>query len=131
MKRIVVPFLVAAAFAAFPAVAAKWPTDEPLRREMTELRGALAYAQKARLPSAEYRALGDVLEYRVARIVDECQLPPEADANLHHVVAELVGAADALRAPDGMHAAAAVRRATVALNEYGKAFDHPGWKPLR
>ena len=91
---------------------------------------ALAYAQKRRLPTAEYRALGDVVEYRVARIVEECKLPPAADEQLHVVVAELVGAADALRSADGMHAHAAVRRATLALNRYGKHFDHPGWKPL-
>ena len=108
----------------------KWATDEPLRRQMSGLRDALAYAQKRRLPAAEYRGLGDVMEYRVARIVDECRLSPEADANLHIVVAELVGAADALRAPDAAHSHAAVRRATLALNEYGRHFEHPGWKPL-
>lgn len=108
----------------------KWATDEPLRRQMSELRDAVAYAQKRRLPAAEYRGLGDVVEYRVARIVDECRLPPEADANLHVIVGELVGAADALREPDAARSHAAVRRATLALNEYGRHFDHPGWKPL-
>jgi hypothetical protein len=107
----------------------KWATDEPLRRQMSELRDALAYAQKGPLPAAEYRGLGDVMEFRIARIVDECKLSPEADANLHVIVGELVGAADALR-EEGGQPHAAIHRATLALNAYGRHFEHPGWKPL-
>ena len=152
-QRILISLIAAAAFAALPAAAAtsvhehhghqasqprltldggrKWATDEPLRREMAELRDALAYAKKGGMTGAEQRALGDVVEYRVGRIVAECKLEPAADANLHVLVAELVGAADELRAGGGADAKKAVRRATVALNEYGQYFAHPGWKPLR
>lgn len=153
-RRILIPLIAAAVFAALPATAAtsahehghghhasqsrltlddgrKWATDEPLRREMAELRDALTFARKGRMTDAEYRALGDVVEYRVGRIVEECKLAPAADANLHVLVTELVGAADDLRAPGKAHAHHALRRATIALNEYGQYFDHPGWKPLR
>jgi hypothetical protein len=153
MKRILITFLTGAAFAAVPPVLAatshehehdhaaharlaldggkKWQTDEALRREMEGLRYAIDYARQPNRPRAEYQALGQVVEYRVGRIVEECKLAPEADKNLHVVVAELVASADALQAAKGSHARKAVRRASVALNDYGAHFDHPGWKPLR
>ena len=152
MRRYILPASLAIAFAltALPAAAAspsahdhhgqprlaldegrKWATDEPLRREMSALRDALVEVKKSRVRAADYRALGNLVEYRVGRIVAECKLTPAADANLHVVVAELVGAADALRDADAANDPDAVRRATLALNEYGKYFDHPGWKALR
>jgi len=151
-RRILITLLAGAAFAVLPAAASKhenahehgasparlaldggrkWSTDEALRVQMGELRHAVAYAHGAKRPPAEYRALGQVVEYRVARIVDECKLTPEADKNLHVVVAELIASADALQKEESSHARKAVQRATVALNEYGTHFDHPGWKPLR
>jgi hypothetical protein len=153
MNRILITLITGAAFAAVPAAFAasshehdhgqaakarialdggkKWQTDEALRREMDGLRYAVAYAKKGHLPRAEYQALGQVVEYRVGRIVGECKLPPEADKNLHVLVAELVASADALQGAEGEHARKAVHRVSLALNDYGAHFEHPGWKPLR
>lgn len=112
----------------------KWTTDAPLRREMGELRKALHEVKhdihKGRFTPEQYRALGETVEYRVGRIVADCKLPPEADANLHLVVADLIAAADVLQGKAPGKPQESAHQVAVALNQYGKHFDHPGWKPL-
>ena len=113
----------------------KWATDEPLRQGMGDIRQALAVRHKAihqgKLDAAGYRELGATIETRVAGIVRDCKLPPEADANLHIVVAELVAAADAMQGKSADKPAKGAERAVAAANAYGKHFAHPGWKPIR
>ena len=71
----------------------RWTTDAPLRQRMGEIRAFLAphlaAIHRGTLPAAEYRALGAAVEHTVAAIIAECKLPPEADAMLHLVVADL------------------------------------------
>ena len=55
---------------------------------------------------------------------------PEADANLHVVVAELANAADAMRSATPMSRIEGAQKAVNAVNLYGRYFDHPGWKPI-
>ena len=112
----------------------KWATDDALRQGMGAIRAELA----AKLPAirsralqpAEYSALGASIEAQVAYIVANCKLPPEADANLHVIVAELVAAADGLKGADAKQARQAALRAMRAANTYGKYFDDPKWRPL-
>jgi hypothetical protein len=112
----------------------KWATDAPLREGMAEIRKALARqhaaVKKGTMGDAGYAALGATIEKNVASIVANCKLSPEADANLHVIIAELTGAADDLQGgPTASHEEAA-RKAMNAVNLYGRYFDHPGWKPL-
>lgn len=112
----------------------KWATDEPLRRNMAEIRAALsakhAGIHRGTLAIAEYQALGTLVETRVASIVAECKLQPAADANLHLVVARLVAGADALQGKSTLTPAKGAVEIVKAVNEYGRFFNHPGWKPL-
>lgn len=112
----------------------KWSTDEPLRKHMGEIRAALAAKQqgihKGTLTPEDYKALGTLVEARVAAIVAECKLAPAADANLHLIVAELVAGADAMQGKSKVKPVAGAVQAVRAVNQYGKYFDHPGWKPL-
>jgi hypothetical protein len=112
----------------------KWATDEPLRRNMAEIRTVLAAKgagiHKGTLAPEDYRALGALVEARVAAIVAECKLEPAADANLHLVVAELVAGADAMQGKSTASPSAGAVRTVRAVNQYGRYFNHPGWKPL-
>jgi hypothetical protein len=82
------------------------------------------------LDEAQARALGELIELRVAAIVSECKLEPRADENLHIVVADLLEAADLLqgkaKGSPGDGAAKAVR----ATQMYLTYFDHPGLRPI-
>lgn len=112
----------------------KWATDEPLRKNMGDIRTVLA-AQKAgihrgTLTSDDYKTLGTFVEARVATIVTECKLEPAADANLHLIVAELIAGADAMQGKSRTVPAKGAVQTVRAMNEYGRYFSHPGWKPL-
>lgn len=112
----------------------KWATDEPLRKSMADIRASLAAKHselhKGTLTADDYKALGTLVEARVATIVAECKLEPAADANLHLIVAELVGGAEAMQGKSKSAPAAGAARLVRAVNQYGRYFNHPGWKPL-
>lgn len=154
LKSITLAFAVAAAFGLPAAHAAgdahdhgageaklvlnhgkKWQTDAPLRRGMENIRAAVAkdlkviHADKA--TPAQYEALAKKVNTEVAGIVQNCKLDPEADAQLHIVIAELMGAAEAMEGKaQGEKPRAGAVKAVKALNAYGKHFDHAGWKRL-
>lgn len=113
----------------------KWQTDEPLRQGMANIRGAVAkdvqaiHANKA--TPKQYEALAAKVNAEVAGIVQNCKLPPEADAQLHIVVAELMAGAEAMEGKEqGVTRRAGAERVAKALNAYGEHFDHAGWKRL-
>ena len=112
----------------------KWATDEPLRRNMSEIRAALAAKATAihhgTLTADDYKALGSLVETHVANIVTECKLDPAADENLHLIVAELTTGADAMQGKSKATPAAGAAQTVGAVNQYGRYFQHPGWKPI-
>ena len=91
----------------------KWPTDAPLRQGMENIRSAVAKGMKD-------EALAKAVETEVAGIVQNCKLEPEADEQLHIVIAELMAGAEAKDSA----------KVAKALNAYGEHFDHAGWKRL-
>jgi hypothetical protein len=91
----------------------KWQTDAPLRQGMENIRAVVA-------KGAKDEALAKAVETEVAGIVQNCKLEPEADEQLHIVIAELMAGAEAKDAG----------RVAKALNAYGEHFDHAGWKRL-
>jgi len=102
---------------------------------MDNIRAALAgdlktiHANKA--SQKQYEALAAKLESEVAYVVQNCKLDPEADAQLHLVIAEVLGGAEAMQGKEkGATRRAGAVRVVKALNEYGKYFDHPGWRKL-
>jgi len=114
----------------------KWATDAPLRQAMGQLRGQMAGALEAiharRLPAADYVRLGGEVERAVADIVAQCQLPAEADAQLHLLVARLLDGAQAMSGASKHPKAARAGAVSVvqALDDYARYFDDPGFRPL-
>jgi hypothetical protein len=107
----------------------RWETDEALRRGMTEIRVASAMLTPAwtarQLSAAQSQQLADAIKGSVATMIAQCQLAPEADANLHLILARMLAAAGTLASepfsPQGLPAIEA------ALEDYGDFFNHPGW----
>lgn len=108
----------------------RWATDAPLREGMEGIRTRVAELRaKDRFAISDYRSLANALDARIAGIVANCKLAPDADASLHAVLAELGAAATEMRGrwPEparGLH------RAKQALDVYQRTFDHPGFKPV-
>lgn len=110
----------------------RWPTDPALRAGMASIRAAFDADHPAihagRQTDAQYEALASRIETEVNTIVAQCKLPPEADAQLHYVVGDLLQGVSLMRGGDptkSRHDGA--HRVHVALNAYGKYFDDPAW----
>ena len=112
----------------------KWETDAPLRQRMDEIRTLiarqLAPMHAGKLAPEDYRQLGAAVEGKVAAIVAECKLPPDADAMLHLIVADLIAGADIMQGKAQGDPAEGAHRVVTAANAYGRYFNHAGWKPL-
>ena len=113
----------------------KWQTDEPLRQGMGNIRAALAKDVKAihanKATPQQYQALAKRVEGEIAGIVRNCKLEPEADAQLHLVIAELMSGAEAMQGKEkGVKPRAGAERVAKALNAYGEHFEHAGWKRI-
>ena len=107
----------------------KWPSDAALREGMTEiratLRASLGQIHGGIFSAAEYAALADRVESQVDDVVRNCRLPPEADAQLHLVIADILDGAEMMREGNG-HVEGAIKLMRT-LHTYGNHFDHPGW----
>ena len=113
----------------------KWPTDEPLRTGMGNMRAALtrelAAIHAGKASDAQYEALATRLTGEVAYVVQNCKLEPKADAELHKVIAEVLGGAEAMQGKEpGVARRDGAVRVVKALNAYGRYFDDPGWRDL-
>jgi len=107
-----------------------WQTDEPLRRGMLQIRVASAMLtlafEAAQLSQPQSAQLAEAVRLSVNTMIAQCQLPPDADANLHVILGRLLAAADALESsPLDAQGLPAIH---AALQDYGHYFAHPGWQ---
>lgn len=115
---------------------AKWAIDAPLSRAMTHIRNAVQAELDAihadRLPKEKYLALAETISGEVAYMVENCKLEPEADAQLHLVIADLL---EGVAAMEGKTAHGSPRDGAVkvvgALDDYATYFDDPQFEPIR
>jgi hypothetical protein len=110
----------------------RWATDASLRAGMAGIRAAFDADHPAihdgKQTDAQYEALASRIELQVNSIVANCRLPPQADANLHYVIADLSMGVSLMRGQDparSRHDGAALVHG--ALRAYGKYFDDPDW----
>ena len=108
----------------------RWPTDEPLRQGMSDIRAVMATAfpqiHMGQFSSAQYGALAAKIQERVDHVVGNCRLPEEADAQLHVLLVEIVEGVDAMKS--GSNRLGGSMRVIQAIEAYGRNFDHPDWK---
>ena len=113
----------------------KWSTDAPLRDGMAKIRALVEpkidAAHAGRITPAQYKEIASGVETEIASIVANCKLPPEADAMLHLVIADLMHGANVMAGKEPKAKPLQGFGVTVtALNNYGRYFDHPGFKPI-
>ena len=113
----------------------KWASDAPLREGMARIRALVApqldRAHRGTMTTAEYAALAGQVEGEVGKIVAQCKLPPEADAVLHVLLSGLMEGTGAMAGRTAGHKPQdGLVRVVAAVNDYGRHFEHPGWKPI-
>lgn len=106
-----------------------WETDAPLRKGMMDMRQAFearhAHHQARTLGPDGYAALANEVENRILYLFANCELPSDADAELHKLLASAMGSVRILRSETprpGMH------QLHEVLETYATYFDHPGWQ---
>ena len=106
-----------------------WATDAPLREAMERIRSGTRPAGAVRdLTPAQSAALAGRVRAEVNYMIANCKLPPEADANLHLVIAELLRGAQQMESTaDTAERERGVATVREALKAYGTHFRHPGW----
>lgn len=114
----------------------RWQTDDALRTGMTGIRQLLEPQLGAihggKLSAAQYGELATKVEAQVGSIVTNCKLEPNADAMLHLVIADIGGGVDAMAGKNAkVRPAQGAAQVVTALNEYGRYFNHPGWKLIK
>lgn len=79
----------------------KWKTDASLRQAMGEigqtLNTALDDIHNNQLNATGYEAIAEEVNQQVAYMIENCQLEPQADAQLHIVIARLVDSAQRMQ----------------------------------
>lgn len=110
----------------------KWQTDDVLRRGMTAIRAAveesLTPIHRKTFKPAQYDALAARIQIQIDDVVGNCKLPEAADQQLHIVLEQIIDGVAKMKAATGRDQGAV--RIVEALAQYGKYFDHAGWRPL-
>lgn len=113
----------------------KWAIDAPLRKSMGDISAAMSESigtiHEDQLPAADYVPLASQLNDSVAYMVANCELPPDADAQLHMIIAQLMAGSEKMA---GNNADATPRDGAVqvlgALEAYEQYFDDPDFVPV-
>lgn len=110
----------------------RWQTDEPLRLGMQRIRDAFVLRLNGgdghALPAAPAKALADTVQENVQYLIQNCRLAPEADANLHLIINDLLAGASLLTTEG--RSAEGVAKLAHALRAYPAYFEHPDWSAL-
>jgi len=110
----------------------RWKTDAPLRQGMQQIKVATMAATNAfhndALTGADARKLSLKISEQVNYLIKNCQLEPEADATLHVLLSDFLGAAEIIKVdPLSSEGMPIMVKTLIAYPRY---FDHPDWGSL-
>lgn len=112
----------------------KWEGDEVLRQGMDNIRQVMTTNQDAikngRLDSQDYKRLAEAVGKSVNHIVKNCKLTKEVNSAFHNIVlVDLLYTAELMRlSPTTQARRAGAFGVLQSLRNYGKYFQHPGWR---
>lgn len=114
----------------------RWKADDALQQGMLNIResveGSLPRIRAGQFGDEHYEALGKAIETQTAHIVKNCKLEPAADAALHDILGDLSNGIDLItaRTVEGQRTHG-ISYLLVALENYGRRFEHGGWTPVK
>ncbi len=111
----------------------KWQTDDALRRGISEIRTAMAQSltpiHKHAFTPTQYNALAGLIQTQIDYVIGNCKLQEKADQQLHIVLEQMIDGVAAMKG--GADRDKGAVKIVRALDQYGKYFDHPGFRPLK
>ncbi len=112
----------------------KWAIDPPLRKAMGDISDAMRQSLNAihedRLPAEDYAALATEVNEGVAHMVANCELPPDADAQLHMVIAQLMAGSEKMTSSSEAAPRDGAVQVLGALDAYAQYFDDADYVPV-
>lgn len=111
----------------------KWETDAALRHGMGALHQivfiGLKGAHSNSLKADDYKKMSGEIMTQFTYIVENCDLEPEADAQLHILLGNIIQGVETIEGKvSGKQAEEGLIMMAQALNSYGSHFDHPNWE---
>lgn len=111
----------------------KWEIDAPLSLAMNKIRNAmndqLDGIHANTLPQKNYVALSNEVNAQIAYMIENCKLEPAADAQLHIIIHDLMGGAEAMQTKANAQAGAV--KVVGAIKNYTTYFNDPKLQPLQ
>ena len=112
----------------------KWETDQPLRTGMVNIRALVeqhARTGAGNVDARKYNELSANIDKEVNHIFQNCHLDKKADDALHRILVDIMqGSAAAGGKRAGVKRETGIVQLRHGLENYGKYFNHPGWRPL-
>lgn len=110
----------------------KWQTDAPLRQAMGSIglavNAALDDIHHNTLNANAYATLASEINQQVAYMVENCELEPAADAQLHIVIARMLTSAQVMEEDNTLQAKnEAAVKLVETLGSYAAFFEDEGW----
>ena len=111
----------------------KWATDAPLRQAMSIIHASvtttLAAVHDGKMTDAQYDDFANGVNDQFTYIVENCKLEPQADAQLHIVLGNMMAGIEIARGKEqGQERELGIVKIARTMNAYGKHFDQAGWK---
>lgn len=111
----------------------KWEIDAPLSLAMNKIRDAmnkdLDGIHANNLPQKKYNALAKEINNQIAYMIENCELEPAADAQLHIIIHDLMNGAETMQSEASAQAGAV--KVVGAIENYTRYFNDPKLKPLK
>ncbi|MDM7858747.1 hypothetical protein [Thiopseudomonas acetoxidans] len=110
----------------------KWGIDAPLSQAMGKISHAVSAEVKSihadKLTQEKYVALAGVINNQVAYMIENCELEPAADAQLHIIIHDLMDGSAAME--NQVQARDGAVKVINALDNYANYFDDPKFQSV-
>lgn len=110
----------------------KWQGDDNMHKGMEGIRAAITARSgeihENTLAADQYRSLAAEILTQTDFMIENCDLEPAADEQLHIVLGQVIEGASEME--NGSEPRAGAIMVVQALDAYAKHFEHPGWRPL-
>lgn len=114
----------------------KWQTDAPLRQAMGDIRAMIKSNMDGihhqQLNAADYQRITKTVQQKVDEIVNNCHLEPDADAQLHIIIARLLASVNEIeKSTDLKEKNTETINIVKTLSSYARHFDDESFsKPM-
>ena len=111
----------------------KWPIDASLHSGMSNIKTSMeeniSEIHNNQFTSAQYKSLAGKIDVQLAYLFKNCNLPEEADAQLHILLFNIMQGSKQMQSPNSPRSGAI--KTIKTLQKYPHYFDDKNWQALK